>query len=74
MVTAEKNNTETPLYILTPIGKLIFLIVQTKCSNKDEQNNAIKQVIDMITSIKEQNDSAIILFYNRIIESIMEKQ
>ena len=38
MVTAKKNNnTETPLYIITPIGKLIFLIVQTKFSNKDER-------------------------------------
>jgi hypothetical protein len=71
-VTAKKNNnTETPLYIITSIGKLIFLIVQTKCSTKDEeQNNAIKQVIDIVTSIKEQNDSAIILFITELLNQL----
>jgi hypothetical protein len=71
MVTAEKNNTETPFYVLTPLGKLIFLIVQAKFSNEEEeQNNAIKQIIDIVTSIKEQNDSAIIFFITELLNQI----
>ena len=72
MVTAEKNNTETPLYVLTPLGKLIFLIVQAKFSNKDKQNNAIKQIIDIVNSIKEQNDSAIILFITELLNQLWQ--
>ena len=70
MVPAEKNNTETPFYELTPLGKLIFLIVKAKFSNNDEQNNAIKHIIDIVTSIKEQNDSAIILFITELLNQL----
>ena len=74
MVTAEKNNTETPFYVLTPLGKLVFLIIQAKFSNKDEeQNNAIKQIINIVTSIKEQNDSAIILFITELLNQLWQK-
>ena len=37
MVPAEKNDTETRLYVLTPLGKLILLIVKTNFSNKEKQ-------------------------------------
>ena len=70
MVPAEKNNTETPFYELTPLGKLIFLIVKAKFSNNDEQNNAIKHIIDIVTSIKKQNDSAIILFITELLNQL----
>jgi hypothetical protein len=74
MVTAKKNNTKTPLYVLTPLGKLIFLIVKSKYSNiEEEKNNAIKEIIDIITSIKEYNDSAIVLFITELLNQLMEK-
>lgn len=70
MIRAEKNDTKTPLYIITPLGKLLFLIVKAKFSNNEEKNNAIKEIIDIITSIKEQNDSAIILFITELLNQL----
>jgi hypothetical protein len=71
MVTAQKNDIPTPFYILTSLGKLISLIVKAKFSDKDEeQNNAIKQVIDIINSIKEHNDSALVLFIIELLNQL----
>ena len=37
MVTAEKNGLKTPLYLLTPLGKLFYLIVKAIFSNKKKK-------------------------------------
>jgi hypothetical protein len=72
-VTAKKNDTETPLYVLTPLGKLIFLIVKAKFSIKEEEkNNAISEIIDIVNSIREQNDSAIVLFITELLNQLWE--
>ena len=71
MVPAEKNDTETRLYVLTPLGKLILLIVKANFSNK-EKHNAIKEIIDIVNSIKEQNDSAIVLFITKLLNQLWE--
>jgi hypothetical protein len=73
MVEAEKNNTKTPLYVLTPLGKVIHLIVIARFSTiAEDKNNAIKQIIDIVDSIKEQNDSAIILFVTKLLNQLWE--
>jgi hypothetical protein len=73
MVEAEKNNTLTPLYVITPLGKIISLIVKAHFSTIDEEKfNAIKQIIDIIKSIKEQNDSAIIIFVTKLLNQLWE--
>jgi len=73
MVTAQKNDIPTPLYVLTPLGKLIFLIVKAKFSIKEEEkNNVIKEIIDIVNSIKEQNDSAIVLFITELLNQLWE--
>ena len=61
------------MYILTPLGKLVFLIVKTNFSNKkEEKNNAIKEIIDIINSLKEQNDSTIVLFITELLNQLWE--
>jgi len=72
MVTAERNETKTPLYIATPLGKLVWLIVETKFSNQEKKNNAIKEIIGTVNSIKEHNDSAIVLFITELLNHLWE--
>src|SRR5215208_2257390 len=71
MVTAQKNDMPTPFYILTPLGKLISLIVKAKFSKDEkEQNNITVQIIDIFNSIKEHNDSAIVIFITELLNQL----
>ena len=73
MVNAEKNDLKTPLYVLTPLGKLVSLIVKAKFSNKEkEKKDAIKEIIDIVNSIREQNDSVIILFITELLNQLWQ--
>jgi hypothetical protein len=71
MVTAEKNNLETRLYLITPLGKIVYLIIKAKFSNK-EKKDSIKEIIDIVNSLKEHNDSAIVLFITELLNQLWE--
>jgi len=74
MVESKKNDLKTPLYLLTPLGKLVSLIVKSIFSNKEkEKKDSIKEIIDIVNSIKEHNDSAVVIFIAELLNQLWQK-
>lgn len=74
MVESEKNDLKTPLYLLTPLGKLVSLIVKSIFSNKEKEKiESIKEIIDIVNSIKEHNDSAVVIFIAELLNQLWQK-
>jgi hypothetical protein len=73
MIQAEKNDTKTPLYVLTAEGEIMFRLIQAKFSTHEkEKNHAIHRILDILTSIREQNDSIILLFITEFFNELLE--
>jgi len=73
-VQADKNNTQTPLYAMTAEGEIIFMIIKAKFSNDEEKNIAIKRIIDILTSIRGQNDSVVLLFITNFLNELLQNK
>ena len=73
-VQAEKNNTQTPLYAITAEGEIIFMIIKAKFSNDEEKNIAIKKIIDILISIRDQNDSVVLLFITKFLYELLQNK
>jgi hypothetical protein len=72
-VKAEKNNTQTPLYTITAEGKIIFLIIKAKLSNDDtDKCDAIQNIIYVLLSLKEQNDSVVLFFIIKFFAELLQ--
>jgi hypothetical protein len=73
MVQAKKNDTKTPLYVLTAEGEIMFRLIEAKFSiNEKEKKHAIHRIIDILISIREQNDSIILLFITEFLNELLQ--
>ena len=73
MVQAEKNDMKTPLYVLTAEGEIMFRLIEAKFSiDEKEKKHAIHRIIDILISLRKQNDSIILLFITEFLNKLLQ--
>jgi hypothetical protein len=72
-IQAEKNDTTIPLYVLTAEGEIMVRLIEAKfLINEKEKKHAIHRIIDILISIREQNDSIILLFITEFLNELLQ--
>ena len=73
MVLAKKNDTKTPLYVLTVEGEIMVRIIEAKFSiNEKEKKHAIYRIIEILIFLREQNDSIILFFITEFLNELLQ--